>query len=218
MELLGFHCGATTVCESVASTIFESGGDTMWPLRNRKKVHLLPGVYCCILFVLFLRNSRAEGQEKGTSSSTKDNRDQSVSVSHGSPVKLGGITVGGGYSYHSGHYGYPYYYGPFWGSYWGPGWYHPGWSVWGYPGFVFSGRTEFSGEIKIQTPEKSAEVFIDGAYAGIVEDLKNFWLEPGVYNLEIKTSADKFYQKRLYVLSGKTLKISPVFSPVRKEE
>jgi hypothetical protein len=191
----------------------------MRPLRFGKKFHFFPGVFCFILFVLFLSNFRAEGQEKGTSSSVKDDRDHSVSVSHGSPVKLGGITVGGGYSYHSGHYGYPYYYGyPFWGPFWGPAWYYPGWGGWGYPGFALGGRTEFSGEIKIQTPEKSAEVYLDGAYAGIVADLKNFWLEPGVYNLEIKNSADKVYQKRLYVLSGKTLKISPVFSPARKEE
>jgi hypothetical protein len=73
------------------------------------------------------------------------------------------------------------------------------------------------GEVKIQTAEKNAEVFLDGAYAGIVQDLKTMWLEPGAYDLELKTEDQRVYKKRIYILSGKNIRITPVFRPETKE-
>lgn len=173
-----------------------------------------------LFFFLSMVYLQGQDQAAADQSQTAASRDQSVMVNHGSRLKFGGISVGAGYSHSFGHYGYPMYgvYYPYWGNGWSPWWdYYPAWG-WGYAPFYPLPRTAVSGEIKLQSADKNAEVFIDGAFAGMADDLKSFWLEPGVYDLKIKNASGGLYQKRLYVLSGKTLKVSPVFSVPRKEE
>jgi hypothetical protein len=127
-------------------------------------------------------------------------------------VRLGGITVGAGYSHWSGPGFYPYYpgyalYPGYWGMY--PAWYDPFYMGWLHPGF-YNGfiRQPNMGEIKLREADKDADVFLDGAYAGTTQKLKSMWLEPGVYNLELRTG-DRAFKKRVYVLSGKTLELRP---------
>jgi hypothetical protein len=60
----------------------------------------------------------------------------------------------------------------------------------------------------IQTNEPTAQVLLDGALAGEARDLKSIWLEPGAYNLTVRAQARTPFEMRVYVLSGKTLKIS----------
>lgn len=129
-------------------------------------------------------------------------------------IRLGGIMVNAGYTHWSGggpwwpgYYGYggPYYrygygYGwPGWGSPWfwgGPGGIYPGfWSGYGFAG----GR----GEVKLSGPARDAEVYIDGAFAGSAGKLKSMWLDPGVYEIEVKPD----YKRKVYVLGGKTLRL-----------
>src|SRR6266571_6888937 len=76
--------------------------------------------------------------------------------------------------------GRPYYggfYRPFWGPYWGPayGGYYGGYYA--YPN---------SGEIKLDTKVKDAQVFINGAYAGTTHENKTMHLRPGSYTIEIR--------------------------------
>jgi hypothetical protein len=110
-------------------------------------------------------------------------------------VRLGGIVVSAGYSRYSGFY-YPYYY-----------YYHyPFWDYWAfYPAIYWTGSPD-KGEIRLRALPK-AEVYLDGAYAGYAADLKTFWLKPGAYNLEIKTPERSPYSRRIYILTGKTLRI-----------
>lgn len=68
--------------------------------------------------------------------------------------------------------------------------------------------------MKIESSRDDAEVLIDGAYAGVLKDLKNISLAPGAYNLELRAPGQIPYQKRIYVLSGKTVNIAPVFQPM----
>lgn len=120
-------------------------------------------------------------------------------------VRLGGVSVGVGYA--SGYY-YPYcnyFYPGLWCSpflypYAG---YYPGF----YPGFYSVSPHPDMGQVKLQTPYKNAEVYLNGAYAGTADDLKTIWLDPGVYELEVRASGREPLQKRIYVLSGKTVKI-----------
>jgi hypothetical protein len=170
---------------------------------------------------IFPLSLKAEEQTATNQSKTNNDRDQSVTVDHGSRIKLGGITIGAGYSHFSGPGWYPAHYGgyfPYWGMGWYPWGYYPSWEFWGYPSYYPMVKTAGSGEIKIRSPEKNAGVYIDGAYAGIVDNLKSFWLQPGAYNLELRNLSGGTYQKRLYVLSGKTLKVTPVFSVSGKED
>ena len=98
--------------------------------------------------------------------------------------------------------GRPYYggfYRPFWGSYWGP--------YWGpYYGYSYAPN---SGEVKLDTKVKDAQVFINGAYAGTTHENKSMHLRPGNYNIEIKEGGHTQYAERVYVVAGKTLKLHP---------
>jgi hypothetical protein len=123
-------------------------------------------------------------------------------------VRFGGITIGAGYGYFSGRpypyyagylfgWGYPYFYGPF------------VFAPYVYPGFYTGyGYGPGMGELKLQTADKNAWVYLDGALAGRAAKLKTMWLEPGAYSLEVR-SGDRKFEQRVYVLSGKTLKVSP---------
>lgn len=118
-------------------------------------------------------------------------------------VRFGGVSVNAGYSTWS-RWGYSPWYGSF-----GPAYgYAPLW-MWNgfYPGFYQWGSDK--GQIRLKHPEKTAEVFIDGAFAGSVGDLKSMWLQPGAYHVEIRGATDGAVrlQKRVYVLSGKVLQL-----------
>jgi hypothetical protein len=84
-------------------------------------------------------------------------------------------------------------------------WY-PIWSPYYPPGhFDFNdGR----GEIRLSVDPKMAEVYIDGAYAGTADRLKSMWLDPGAYDLTVAAGDRESFHQRVYVLSGKSLKIT----------
>jgi len=124
-------------------------------------------------------------------------------------LHLGTIWVGGGYSHFNGPYYYPY--GPYgfypgdwvYGSVWYP--------MWGtypyYPSGYFS-YNNGRGELKLSADPKVAEVYIDGAYAGTADRLKSIWLDPGAYELTVSAADRESFHQRVYVLSGKSLKIT----------
>lgn len=121
-------------------------------------------------------------------------------------VRLGGVMVNAGYSR--------------WSGPWGPGWWGPayGFNPWigypfgsyFYPGFWGGyGWASDKGEVKLIASDKEAEVYIEGAYAGTAGRLKSMWLDPGVYNIEVRraNSVDQPYRKKIYVLTGKALRL-----------
>jgi PEGA domain-containing protein len=97
------------------------------------------------------------------------------------------------------YYGGPYYpgwYSPFWGPYWGPAY----GGYYAYPN---------SGEVKLDTKVKDAQVFIDGSYAGTTHENRSMHLRPGKYNIEIREAGKTQYAERVYVVAGKTLHLHP---------
>jgi len=134
-------------------------------------------------------------------------------------VRVGGVVVRGGYSHFSGHRGfggprfYRPYYSPFYGSFYDPfydGFYHPGY----YRGYRQGPRL---GQVKLKDAPKEAEVYVDGGYAGLAKDLKSMWLQPGAYSIEVR-DGDLSHAERIYVLSGKTVRIEPELIPRTKEQ
>ncbi len=121
-------------------------------------------------------------------------------------VRLGTISIGAGYGYFSGPY-WPGYYGagfyppPFYGP-----WFDPWFAAPYYAPVYFSPQPD-KGQVSLRTQNKSAEVYLDGAYAGTASSLKNFWLAPGVYQLEVRANGQAPQEKRIYVLTGKTIKV-----------
>jgi hypothetical protein len=125
-------------------------------------------------------------------------------------VRLAGVSVSAGYA--SGPVFYPWAFGPFGYGWWPAAYYWDPWYMPYLPGYSGFARGPGMGEVKLETEAKDAQVYINGAYAGIAGDLKHMWLDPGAYNLEVK-SGDLSFSKRIYVLSGKTMKIDAVPQP-----
>jgi len=101
------------------------------------------------------------------------------------------------------------YFGP---AYYGPAWYGYGWGpYWGPYGYAYGyAPGPAVGSIKFDTKAKDAAVYVDGGYAGTVAQLKTFKLHAGTHNIELRSPDGKtFYQERVDVVAGKTLKITP---------
>ena len=127
-------------------------------------------------------------------------------------VRLGTIGVGGAYSRFSG----PFFYNPFWYGFYpyrlgyspffyDPFFYSPFYAPGYFGGFAYG---ESKGEVKLSGAPKTAEVYLDGAYAGTADKLKSIWLDPGAYDLSVSTPGGSPFHQRIYVLSGKSLKIA----------
>ncbi len=111
------------------------------------------------------------------------------------------IIIGGGFG--GGFYG-PAYYGPGWYGWYGPGFYGP----YGYGGYRYA--VPATGSVKIETKAKSSSVYVDGAFAGTVGDLKTFHLKTGEHDIELRApDGHSFYQEHINVLGGRTLKLTP---------
>jgi hypothetical protein len=157
--------------------------------------------------------SQATGQQTGT---------EKESVDHKTRVHLGGIGVSGGYSHFSGYPAYapygPYYY-PFGGLYASMFW-DPFWGA--YPPFYpagYFGAGQGKGEVRLSVDPKNAAVYVDGGYAGTADHLKNIWLEPGAYELRVSAPDRAEFEQRIYVLSGKSVKIdAKLRQPTKAEE
>ena len=90
----------------------------------------------------------------------------------------------------------PGYYGGFYGPYWGSG----------YAGYY---AYPYSGEVKLDTKVKDAQVFINGSYAGTTHENKKLRLRPGTYNIEIREGGQTPFAEKVYVIAGKTLHLRP---------
>ena len=151
----------------------------------------------------------AQGQAKPLSDNDADNSPSE----HHTRVRLGGVAVSAGYSnFFPGFYPYDPFYYPLSATWWNPFWgFYPPFP----PDYFSSGNGK--GELKLSGLPKNASVYVNGGYAGTADHLKSFWLDPGVYDLEVSVPDGQRYKQRLYVLTGKTLHIDPKAMTTIKE-
>ncbi len=130
---------------------------------------------------------------------------QTPDIGRKTHIRLGAVSVGASYAHFSGpFYGYPwspYGYSPF---FWSPFWSY--YAPFYYPPYFAPGNGR--GAVRLSADPKSARVFIDNAYAGTGAELKSFWLDPGAYDLEVTAEGRAPYRQRIYVLSGRTLRVT----------
>jgi hypothetical protein len=154
-------------------------------------------------------------------------------VSGGGRVYTGRVVTGPVYrpvyrsSYYRPYYYRPYFYDPFyWGSWgWGPAWgiglgygYGWGWYPYGYGyggwGYPYGGYGYYGGrysDARIEVEPKQAKVYVDGYYAGVVDDFDG-WAQrldvpPGQHEIEIYLPGYKTMSEQLFFQPGHTVKI-----------
>jgi hypothetical protein len=139
--------------------------------------------------------------------------------------RLGGISVGAGYTHYSGAYGYPYVYpyfyppfGYFPGEWVGASYWYPLPNSYPFYGPGTFAHTDGRGQVRLTADPKAAEVYIDGGYAGTADKLKSLWLDPGAYDLTLSAASHEDFHQRVYVLSGKSLKITAKLNPENSKE
>jgi hypothetical protein len=95
------------------------------------------------------------------------------------------------------------FFGPAFAPY---GWYGPYYGMYPY-GPYFAGVAV--GTVKLDTKVKDAEVFVNGAYAGTVGQLKTMMMRSGDYDISIRAAGRTPFEQHIYVVAGKTLKLQP---------
>jgi opacity protein-like surface antigen len=89
----------------------------------------------------------------------------------------------------------------------GFGWYAPYWGPYPYYGYYPYGPN--TGDIKFDTHDKNEQVYINGAYAGTVGEVKTMHLRPGNYDVEVREQGRTQFDENVYVAAGKTLHLRP---------
>ena len=135
-----------------------------------------------------------------------------------------GTGTGGGHGRRGGYPGGGWYYAP---GYWS-GWYSPYYSGywWPYGAYGWAGYwgggpwgagaayhyvQSDRGSIRVLVDPPDARVYVDGYYAGVVDDFDGLFqrlhVAPGRHEIEVKLAGHKTYRVRVYVSSGSTLKL-----------
>ena len=114
------------------------------------------------------------------------------------------VVVGGGYYR-------PYFYDPFWYDPWyGFAGYQYPWGPYGYPPYR-AYRVDPGASLRLEVKPKDAEVYVDGYYAGIVDDFDGMFqrlsVTPGEHDLELYLDGFRTVHQKVYVTPRKTFNV-----------
>ena len=87
-----------------------------------------------------------------------------------------------------------------------------GYGPWAYGPYLYGypmGLHANAGQLKIDTPLKDAQVYINGAYAGTVKEVNSMWLRQGTDQLEVRAADGEKFDTKVWVTDGKTVKVRP---------
>lgn len=114
--------------------------------------------------------------------------------------------------YGGGYFGYPY----MWGSYWDPYWVGPMWGGWGYYGY--RGTYDNSAELRLEVKPKEAQVYVDGYYAGMVDDFDGVFqrlhVSPGDHELVLYLNGYRTVKQNLHLGVNQDTRIRYQMAPV----
>lgn len=117
-----------------------------------------------------------------------------------------------------GYYGYPSFYLGY-----APG-YYPTYGVgYGYypfsVGFNFAGGPKDSrGVVRFEVYPKETEIYIDGYYAGIVDDFGKLRLEPGPHDITLYLDGHRAFEETVYSTAGSTVRLHHEMEPLEPGE
>jgi PEGA domain len=104
----------------------------------------------------------------------------------------------------SGGYYYPYWYGAFYDPWFGP---YP----WGYPPYYGGAYLPPDASLKLEVKPNQAEVYVDGYYAGIVDDFdgafQRLHVPPGEHELELYLDGFRTVRQKVFLTADNTFKV-----------
>jgi hypothetical protein len=123
--------------------------------------------------------------------------------------------VGSGYV-HAHVRPYGYYVVPGFGFAYDPFWYGPGWTYYGYP-YPYIVPSENSGGLRLEITPKTAQVFVDGNYAGVVDDFNGHFqhldLPPGGHRIDVRQPGFQPLTFQVYIQPGHTTDYKAALAP-----
>ena len=186
-------------------------------MRNIRRVILV-----AVLGAIVLLPTMAEAQSRGRAvqrGSSRGGRPPAVVVAPSRPYYYRPYRPGVGLGF---YYGSPWFIGPYTyglGSYYGYpyGYDGYGYGYGGYPAYGYGGRygrygAGPSGGVRLAVTERDAEVYVDGYYAGVVDDfdgaLQRVDLDPGPHHIEIRANDSEPVSFDVNVEPGRTITYS----------
>jgi len=140
----------------------------------------------------------------------------------------------GGYPYHGWYGGYPLYPSYGFGVSFGFGYGYPyvaPYGYYGYPGYPYYGYGyggpypyyyDGSASLRLQVSPRETEVFVDGYYAGVVDNFDGTFqrlnLEPGEHEVQLYLPGHRSLVQPLYLQPGKTTSIKKAMEPLAPGE
>ncbi len=119
----------------------------------------------------------------------------------------GHVVVGVGFGY----YYQPYFYDPWFGP-WGP-WYPYAYGAYPYPSYYAP-----VADIRLLVTPKNAEVYVDGYYAGVVDEFDGVFqrlhVPPGNHELTLRLDGYRTVHQKLYVSNNQTYKVKYTMQPL----
>lgn len=86
-------------------------------------------------------------------------------------------------------------------------------------GFSFvGGPKDPRGVVRFQVYPKNTEVYIDGYYAGIVDDFGKLRLEPGPHDITLYLDGHRVFEETVYSTAGSTVRIHHEMEPLAPGE
>ncbi|MBP1636563.1 MAG: hypothetical protein H6Q10_3137 [Acidobacteria bacterium] len=149
---------------------------------------------------------------------------------HARPRVGVGVGVGWGHPYpHYPYWGHGAYWGPSWGlgfgwgwgGYWGGPWY--GYPYYGYPWWGgYYGPRDNAAEVRLQVTPKDAQVFVDGHYAGLVDDFDGTFqrlpLPPGDHEIVLYLEGYRTVKQAIRVRPRQDAKVRLALHPLAAGE
>jgi hypothetical protein len=102
-------------------------------------------------------------------------------------------------------------------------WFYAPWYGWGYPyawypPYVYPGRYEDSAAVRLEVEPKETEVFVDGYYAGTVDDFDGLFqrlrVEPGEHDIELYLAGHRSRRQKIYLQPTGTFRVKHSMEPL----
>jgi hypothetical protein len=117
------------------------------------------------------------------------------------PVRSVVVVGGGFYS--------PWFYDPWWYGY----------PYWGYPPYGYGAPYDRYASLRLQVEPRQTEVFVDGYYAGVVDDFDGLFqrlhVTPGEHELEFYLNGYRSVRQKVYVQPGATFRVRHTMVPLQ---